>query len=98
MSLEHVRDLEALRLGQTRSLYKRDGQHVVISTVGDLMAGLNTEQRAIISMGGILAGYATGGEETMAFHPTADGEITDWCEIAGARGPNSRNAVLSDLA
>lgn len=78
-------------------LYQRDGEYIVVSTVNLSTAGFDMAETAIIGMGAMLGGYATSGEETMAFRADAGGEVTDWGEIAMARGEGSRDDVLEDL-
>lgn len=96
--LELVRELESLRAGQSRTLYRRGDNYVVISTVASVSAGLDPAARAIIDMGALLGGYATSGEETMAFVADEHGEVLDWCEIASSTGNGSREDVLEQLA
>lgn len=103
MNVELVRDLAPLREGQTRALYRRGDEFIVVSTVADVKAGLDEASRAIIDLGGLMGAmtgrsFATDGEETMAFEADAWGEVTDWCEIAASRGRDSRDAVLQQLA
>jgi hypothetical protein len=77
-------------------LYTVDGDPVVVSTVS-VGVSVDPMGRAPIGLVGALADYATSGEETMAFAADADGEVTDWGELAAATGNGSRDVVLEDL-
>jgi peptide subunit release factor 1 (eRF1) len=87
-ALELVRAFEAIGPGQIRELYRRGDRYFVVSTV-ELTA-------AIAPAFGLE--YADQGEETMAFHADADGNVTDWAEVAVARGAGSRQRVLEELS
>jgi hypothetical protein len=80
-----------------QELFKRGDAYIVVSTVDDVAVS-DPAGRAIQQLAGALGGYATDGEETMAFLADEDGNITDWAEIAVSVGPGSRQDVLDDLA
>lgn len=98
-TLELVRPLESFKPSQTRELYRRGDEYIVLSTVdlnlqGSGIGELVTRSRQLMGTG---YDYPTSGEETMAFHSDEDGEVTDWSEIAVAKGDGSREAVLEQL-
>lgn len=95
---EFVRELEAMRDNQQRALYKRGDEFIMVSTVGNVLPeGADIGSSAIVGLVGSLGGYATSGEETMAFVCDEDGEPTSWTEIAAANGPGSREDVLDQI-
>jgi hypothetical protein len=95
-SLELVRAMEPWKADQTLELYRWKGDYIVISTV-NLAAVRDPASRAIVGIAGILGGYATDGEETMAFPADESGEVMDWGELACATGPGSRDDVIEQL-
>jgi len=97
VTLEFVHDLPEWEGRGIADLWKYDGDYVVISTIGNF-DGLSPAEDAIVGLAGFLGGYATSGEETMAFPANEQGEVTSWGEIAVANGENSRQAVIDQLS
>jgi hypothetical protein len=83
-ALELVREMKPWKAGQELALYRQGSEYMVVSTV-------NLSQA-------FLGGYATAGEETMAFAADEQGEVTDWGELACANGEGSRADVIEQLA
>lgn len=80
-------------------LYTLDGDYIAVSTV-DLSAALSDMDAAdtfVVKTAELVLGEPTSGEETMAFRCDVDGEVVDWTEIEGRRGPGSRDDVIADL-
>jgi hypothetical protein len=93
MELTHIKDLEGHRPDQNPALYQYGDRHIVVSTVNlDVVSGNPT-----MMMAGMLGGYETSGEETMAFYCDADGENWDFAEIAVENGEGSRERLIERL-
>jgi hypothetical protein len=88
-----IKDLTPNRDDQTVALYSWGGRHIVVSTV-DLDA---VSASPAVQMAAVLGGYATGGEETMAFYCDENGENWDYAEIVVMNGADSRERAFAAL-
>lgn len=97
ITLEKVQEVQPDAKG-FMELYKWGDEFIVVSTVAEIHdSPQNMTEAAIVGMVGALGGYATTGEETMAFYADENGEVTDWTELAVANGDDSRERVLEML-
>lgn len=82
-----------------QELFRDGDKFVIVSTVGDIAKSFaSPSDKAIGNIANLIGGYATNGEETMAFPANESGEVTDWGEIAVATGEGSRQKVLQMLS
>lgn len=96
--LKKVRDLPDWgRAGGVAELWMLDGDFIVISTVNISDSSYTADEQAMLVMGNLLSGYATSGEETIAFNSDEHGEVEDWGEVALVNGSDSRARLIAEL-
>ena len=98
-NLELVRAIDGTRRGQLVELWRYGDEHLLISTVDltEQQQDFNEWDHLSMNMGAAFGGYATNGEETMAFPCDENGEAEELSEIAGALGDGSRQRVIDHL-